>query len=63
MLLIISEFMEYTTTLVTNPENPHDASKKPVQGVLKSTPDTNRINPFYKFHERSAKKNSRKSII
>lgn len=55
--------MEYETTLVTKPENPHDASKQPVQGVLKSTPDTNRINPFYKFNDRSAKKNTRKSII
>lgn len=62
-MLIILEFMEYETTLVTKPENPHDASKQPVQGVLKSTPDTNRINPFYKFHDRSAKKIKRKSII
>ncbi|XP_025203155.1 ribosomal RNA processing protein 1 homolog [Melanaphis sacchari] len=57
------EFMEYRTTLVTKPGNPHDASKQPVQGVLKLTPDVNRINPFYKLQERSAKKNSRKSII
>ncbi|XP_008185015.1 ribosomal RNA processing protein 1 homolog [Acyrthosiphon pisum] len=57
------EFMEYKTSLVTKPQNPHDASKQPVQGVLKLTPDANRINPFYKFSKTSAKKNSRKSII
>ncbi|XP_022169604.1 ribosomal RNA processing protein 1 homolog [Myzus persicae] len=57
------EFMEYRTSLVTKPQNPHDASKQPVQGVLKLTPDANRINPFYKFTKSSAKKNSRKSII
>lgn len=55
--------MEYETTLVTKPENPHDASKLPVQGVLKLTPDANRINPFYKFYDRSARKASRKSIL
>jgi len=48
---------------VTNPENPHDAYKQPIQGVLKSTPEVNRINPFYKFVDRSAKKKSRKSVI
>ncbi|XP_015371299.1 PREDICTED: ribosomal RNA processing protein 1 homolog [Diuraphis noxia] len=57
------EFMEYRTSLVTKPQNPHDATKQPVQGVLKLTPDANRINPFYKFTKTSAKKNSRKSII
>ncbi|KAL4113832.1 hypothetical protein QTP88_017400 [Uroleucon formosanum] len=57
------EFMEYRTSLVTKPQNPHDASKQPIQGVLKLTPDANRINPFYKFAKTSAKKNSRKSII
>ncbi|XP_050442283.1 ribosomal RNA processing protein 1 homolog [Adelges cooleyi] len=60
---IEQEFNEYETTLVTKPENPHDAGKQPACGVLKSTPDANRINPFYKFHDRSVKKNSRKSII
>lgn len=55
--------MEYETTLVTNPENPHDASKQPIHGVLKSTPDTIRVNPFYKFQDRSGKKKSRQSII
>lgn len=55
--------MEYRTSLVTKPQNPHDASKQPVQGVLKLTPDTNRINPFYKLAKNSEKKNSRKSII
>jgi len=59
----VSEFMEYKTSLVTKPQNPHDASKQPVQGVLKLTPDANRINPFYKFSKSSVKKNSRKSII
>lgn len=63
LFYVFSEFMEYATTLVVNPENPHDASKKPIHGVLKATPETNRINPFYKFKDRSAKKNSRKSII
>jgi len=58
-----SEFMEYRTSLVTKPQNPHDASKQPVQGVLKLTPDTNRINPLNKVVKSSAKKNSRKSII
>jgi len=56
MVFIISDFIEYRTLLVTKPQNPHDASKKPVQGVLKLTPDANRVNPYYKFHERSAKK-------
>jgi len=56
MAIIVSEFMEYRTSLVTKPGNPHDASKLPVQGVLKVTPDVNRINPFYKLQERSAKK-------
>ncbi|XP_050534990.1 ribosomal RNA processing protein 1 homolog [Daktulosphaira vitifoliae] len=60
---IEQEFNEYETSLVEKPENPHDASKQPICGVLKSTPDTNRVNPFYKFHDRSIKKNSRKSII
>lgn len=55
--------MEYESSLVTKPQNPHDAAKQPVQGVLKLTPDVNRINPFYKFSERSAKKKGRKSII
>jgi hypothetical protein len=55
--------VEYETTLVTKPENPHNASKQPVQSVLKLTPDVNRINPFYKFSESSAKKKSRKSIV
>lgn len=55
--------MEYRKTLKTKKDNPHDASKLPEYGVLKSTPDANRLNPFYKFSERSAKKNSRKSII
>lgn len=59
----ILEFMEYETTLVKKPDNPHDASKTPVHSVLKLTPDTIRVNPFYKFHDRSSKKNSRKSII
>jgi len=49
--------------LKTKKDNPHDASKLPVCSVLKLTPDTNRLNPFYKFQERSTKKKSRKSII
>lgn len=61
--VIVPEFVDYTTTLVTNPENPHDATKQPIQGVLKLTPDVSRINPFYKFADRSAKKKSRKSVI
>jgi len=61
--VIFSEFMEYKSVLKTKKDNPHDASKLPVCSVLKLTPDTNRLNPFYKFQERSAKKNSRKSII
>lgn len=52
----LPEFVDYTTTLVTNPENPHDATKQPIQGVLKLTPEVSRINPFYKFADRSAKK-------
>jgi len=55
--------MEYKTVLKTKKDNPHDASKQPVHSVLKLTPDTNRVNPFYKFKTASVKKNSRKSVI
>lgn len=55
--------MEYRTSLVTKPENPHDASKQPVHGVLKLTPELiNRTIKTSKALECSAKK-TRKSII
>lgn len=54
--------MEYRTSLVTKPENPHDATKQPVHGVLKLTPELNRTNSTSKILVRSSKKN-RKSII
>lgn len=52
--------MEYKTSLVTKPENPHDASKQPIHGVLKLTPELKHTIPISKA--RSVKK-TRKSII
>lgn len=55
------EFMEYRTSLVTKPENPHDATKQPVHGVLKLTPEL--INRSIKTSKARSAKKIRKSII
>lgn len=44
---------EHFATLASNPQVPFDAHKKPVQGVLKSSPVPSPINPFYGKRKRS----------
>ena len=43
------EVKEYKKMVKSNSKIPFSAEKKPVQGVLKSTPVSSPINPFYKL--------------
>lgn len=46
-LVFVAE-SEYFQTLRENPEIPYDANKEPPRGVLKPSPYSSPVNPFYK---------------
>lgn len=43
--------MEYEQAVRNSPDIPFDASKKPIQGVLKPTSVPSPLNPFYKLNK------------
>jgi hypothetical protein len=52
LLCLLLGVREYHMSVVRSPAIPFDGSKKPTQGVLKPSPATSRINPFYKLNKK-----------